>query len=398
MKDYASRRRAAGRLSKAFVLGFLIALTAFPEAAGAAPGSIAGPSAAAGQAEDLPPVPKEAEDAYFRAFDIIQMLTRQSDKAVGSPQWDVAIKRLMEAHDQAPAAPRILRDLGLAHQYRGRASAAVAWFKAAFHAINRFDADSPELRELAKRIDTLSEVPRNQMELALTFALEEIPYMHAKRLPDLGPSGELFPPTADPPAGPVMVDLGNGQWVRNPELYNKDGSPKVRDIPRQRLEEALIRFRLGIGDASAIKEAETFYRAQSGSDPLSWSYVRLNAYNMCLRALTEAESWSEVARVAEEAADWCDRFPNAWNAGQAPQFRELSRQMNEALENAAADKVTQWTDLARELARSDDEVYFQVKIDDLHKMTEKSERLLEGIVGAVEPIGRNLMRLRSIAD
>jgi hypothetical protein len=88
----------------------------------------------------------------------------------------------------------------------------------------------------------------------------------------------------------------------------------------------------------------------------------------------------------------------AWTSGEGPRFRDQGRQMREAVESIGADKATQWIELAQELARSNDEVYFQSKIDGLHKLTEKGGRLLEGIALAVEPIARNLMRLKSVAD
>jgi hypothetical protein len=351
------------------------------------------------QKDQLPPIPKEAEEAYFRALDIIEMLNKQRDQAAGSAEWDVVVKRLMEAQREAPKAPQILRDLGLAHQLRGRASAAVAWFKAAYHAIKRIDTNAPLLGELAKRIERLREVPENQIELALTFALKEIPYVHAKKLPDFGVEGELWLPSAEPPLGPLVVELSGGQATRNPELYNKDGSLKARDVPQYQLERALIKLRLGIGDVSAVADAEDYFRVQDkSSDFLSWSLVRLNAYKLCLKTLTEAESWPQVGRLAGEAAEWCRQVRTAWTSGQESQFNESKQLATEIMQSIREDKTTQWMELATELAGSDDEVYFQAKIDSLHQMTEKGEALLEGIARAVKPVAHNLMRLRSIAD
>jgi hypothetical protein len=360
---------------------------------------VGGPAAALGQSRQLPPVPKAAEDAYLRAWNIIERLTGLPDRAAGSAEWDVAIKRLAEAQSAAPESPQILLNLGLAHQLRGRASAAAAWLQAAAEAIRRIDARSPDLGELAKRIATLREAPKDQMELALTFAYEEIPYLHAKKAPFLGARGELWPPQATPPLGPVAVDLGGGNWTRNPDLYNKDGSPKPQDVPRAWLEMGLIGFRLSLGDVTAIKDAETYYRtSDKSSDILSLSLVRLNAYDRCLDALKAAECWPLVARVAGEAADWCDKVRTAWTDGHGPRFRGLSQEMSEAVNNSRDDRLTQWIDLAQELSRSDDEVYFQAKIAELHKMTDKGEALLEGIAGAVRPIAHNLLRLQSIPD
>jgi hypothetical protein len=218
------------------IAGFLTAAMASLGLAGSGPCGGEERIGTAGQKAELPPVPKDAEEAYFRALDIIEMLNKQPNQAAGSAEWDAVIKRLMEAQREASKTPRILRDLGLAHQLRGRASAAAAWFKAAYYAIRSFDANAPLLGEIAKRIERLRSVPEDQIELALTFAAKEIPYIHAKRVPDYGVEGELWPPSADPPAGPVVVDLSGGQWARNPELFNKDGSPKPRDVPQYQLE------------------------------------------------------------------------------------------------------------------------------------------------------------------
>jgi hypothetical protein len=305
----------------------------------------------------------------------------------------------MEAQREAPKAPRILRDLGLAHQLRGRASAAAAWFKAAYHAIRSFDADSPLLGEIAKRIERLRSVPEDQIELALTFAVKEIPYIHAMNYPNFEVEGDIFPPTADPPAGPPYVQLADGQWTRNPALFNKDGSPKPREVSQTMLKRGFFEFRLAIGDISAVAEAEEYYRTQEeSSDVLSWSWVRLSAYKLCLKALTDAESWPQVARLAGEAAEWCRQVRTAWTVGQEGQFDESKQLATEIMQNAGADKTTQWVDLATELAGSDDEVYFQAKIDRLRQMTERGDEFLEGIAVAIKPVAHNLMRLRSIPE
>ncbi len=350
------------------------------------------------QSGKMPPLPKAAEDAYVRAWNIIETLDALPDKAAGSPQWDVAIKRLMEAQELAPEAPQILRALGLAQKYRGRAAAAAAWSEAALLATRRADPSSPDIAMMAKQIQALKEVPRDQLELGLTFAREELPYLHAKKPPAIGTDEELYPPQASLPMGPVVVDLTGGQGMRNPELYNKDGSPKLPDIPAERLEKALIGFRLSIGDVTAIPEAENFRTEGRTADVITRSLVRLNAYKICLNALTRAEAWPAVARLAAEAADWCEQNRTAWTDGQAPRFRQMSEEMAAAVRNDKTDKIERWIDLAKELARSDDEVYFQVKIDGLHKRTDKGEALLEGIARAVEPIARSLMRLQSIED
>jgi hypothetical protein len=367
--------------------------------AGSGPGAVGERAGTAGQKDQLPPVPKDAEEAYFRALDIIEMLNKQPNQAAGSAEWDVVIKRLMEAQREAPKAPQILRDLGLAHQLRGRASAAAAWFKAAYHAIKSINANAPLLGEIAKRIERLREVPADQIELALTFAVKEIPYIHAMNYPNFEVEGDIFPPTAVPPAGPLYVQLADGQWTRNPALFNKDGSPKPREVSQTMLKRGFFEFRLAIGDISAVAEAEEYFRTEEeSSDVLSWSWVRLSAYKLCLKALTDAESWPQVARLAGEAAEWCRQVRTAWTDGQEAQFNESKQLATEIMRNIREDKTTQWVDLATELAGSDDEVYFQAKIDRLRQMTERGDAFLEGIAVAIKPVARNLMRLRSIAD
>ena len=388
MRRTSPRDRSVTKHTGLIGAAFLAAVLALPA-----------PSGASGiQSGKLPPLPKDAEDAYVRAWNIIETLDALPDKAAGSPQWDVAIKRLMEAQELAPEAPQILRALGLAQQLRGRSASDAAWFEAALLATRRADPSSPDIAEMAKRVRALKEAPRDQLELALTFAREELPYLHAKKPPHIGTNEELYPPMASLPMGPVMVDLTNGQAMRNPELYNKDGSLKEPDIPAERLEMALIHFRLSIGDVTAIAESENFRTEGRPADVLARSLVRLHAYDICLNALTRAEAWPAVARLAGEAADWCEQVRTAWTDGQAPRFRQLSEEMAAAVRNTKGDKIGQWIDLAKELARSDDEVYFQVKIDDLHKRTDKGEALLEGIARAVEPIAHSLMRLQSIED
>jgi hypothetical protein len=351
------------------------------------------------QGTSLPPVPEAAQDAYFRALDVSDILIKRPDKAAGSPEWDIVIKRLMEAQSLAPTAPLILWELGQANQLRGRASAAVAWFKATSHAIKNVNPRAPEIGELAKRIAVVGDIPRNLVELGLTLAHEEIPYIHAKKLPHIGPAGDLWPPQAAPPAGPVVVDLGGGQAARNPDLFYKDGTPKPRDLPPGELEESLIKFRLGIGDVAAIEEAEKFFWANGESpDILSASLVRLNAYELCLRAWFDAAAWPEVIRLADEAAAWCQRVRTAWTSGQDERFLEMKRQAQAALAGAGTDMTVRWAELAKELAISDAEILFQAKIDNLRRTTDKGEAFLEGIARAVEPVGLNLMRLRSIED
>lgn len=397
MTSQAKRSRSANPAARLALAALLAVSTASWSAGGPGPGA-ARPETVS-QAGQLPPIPKDAEEAYFRALDLIEMLNKRPNQAAGSAEWDSVIKRLMEARREAPKAPQILRDLGLAHQLRGRASAAVAWFKAAYHAIKDIDPNAALLGELDKRIQRLRQVPQDQIELALTFAAKEIPYLHAKKMPDLGGRAELFPPSAAPPVAPMVVPLSGDQGALNPELFNKDGSPKVQDVPAYLLERALIEFRLASGDASAIPDAEEHYRLQErSSDITSWSYVRLNAYKLCLKALTDAQSWPQVAQLAEEAAEWCRQIQTAWTAGQEARFDEARETAAEIVRSGDADKAIRWLELAEELSGSDDEVYFQAKIDALHQTTERGEKLLEGITRAVRPIAHNLMRLRSIAD
>jgi hypothetical protein len=387
------------RFGSSLLIGFLMILTAGIHDAGASLPFAAFSMAAAAQADQLPPVPKEAEAAYFRAWDIIERLDKRPDKAIGSPEWDVAIKRLMEAQAQAPSAPVILKSLGLAHQYRGRNCAAIAWLKAATLAIRKVNAESPQIGEIAKRIDQLRNMPKDQIELALTFARGEIPRIHAKSIPDSGVKGDLWPIRATPPLGPIVIQLPNGQWGQNPDLFNKDGSAKVLDIPKERLEEFLIELRLGIGDTTAIAEAEKYWKAHGSSpDSQAMPYLRGNAITICLKAMSEAGAWPEVIRLAGEAVSWCDGTPAIWAHSACPRFRELKQQASENPAKEKRNKLTQWVELAKDLAKSDDEVYLQDKIDGLHNMTEKGEMLLEGIARAIRPIGHNLLRLKSIEE
>ncbi len=397
-------RNTVGRLAVMLVAAAL----ALPPAAAGMPARAAlnGQSARAAN-DELPPVPKEAQDAYLRAYDIIGMLNQRADKAAGSPEWETVIKRLMEAQAIASTAPRILRDLGLAQEYRGRSSAAVAWFEAARCAIAETNPGSSQLEEIGKRIERLKQAPENLIEVALDFAKGEIPFLHAKRLPAIEVP-DIWPSRPMPPVGPMMVQQANGQWVRNPDLFMKDGTAKEIDLEPEQLEKFLIGLRLSIGDPSAITEAEEFWKKHwndhlGGGSNESLEYVEVSqvhvgAAKACIQAFVAAKAWRDVENLADEAAAWCDRSHFLPSSEGAQAFRQLKQQAVENIGQESEDKLSQWLELAAELSRSDDEIYFQASIDGLRQMTEKGDVVLAKIARAVQPIGRNLLRLRSIAD
>jgi len=126
--------------------------------------------------------------------------------------------------------------------------------------------------------------------------------------------------------------------------------------------------------------------------------VRYNAYHECVESLAEAQDWPDVVSLADEAARWCDSQPYDVGHTGAQHFRQVKQAASDSLEEDKGDKVSRWAELAKDLAKSDDEVYLRAKIDELRQITEKGEVILEGIANAIRPIGHNLMRLRGIAD
>jgi hypothetical protein len=342
----------------------------------------------------LPAVPKEAEDAYVRGYELCTELAARPDKAAGSGEWETAIKRLMEAQALAPASPRILQALGLAHQYRGRCLAAVAWLQAASKAIEKTNPGHPQIEENAKRIKVLTETPQNQIEMALDFAKGEIPKLHVHRLPSSGVK-DVWPPYAAPPVGPMVVQLANGQWVQNPDLFNKDGSAKLLDVPDREIEMFLIELRLGLGDPSAVGEAEDLWAKFTGSNA---DRVHISAAKADVQAYVESKAWSDVDRLSREAAEWCDGHASLAGRDGVSYFRDLAQK---AVRNAAAESsgaLDRWLALAIELSWADEELQFQPNIEHAREVADRGGVVLEIIANTIRPIGRNLLRLRSIDD
>jgi hypothetical protein len=400
-------------------MSLLAVLVVNDAAAGNAVPSIAGRQITSGAGYKFPQVPKEAEDAYFRAYDVIQVLKQRQDRAAGSPEWDVVVKRLMEAQAIAPTAPRILQDLGLAHELRGRCLAAAAWYKAAYYAIEKIDPGSSQLDENAKRIKVMTETAESQIELALTFAKGEIPNIHATRLPgnwlfDKGLVVFMSLLVAPVRFGPLKVQLPNGQMINNPDLFFEDGTAKPAYYAAKELERYLIVLRLSIGDPSAIAEAEAhaLYGSTPGSssEKLGIVNIRNNASMACIQAFVAAKAWSDIEQLADEAIRWNDSDPYKAGIFEVSEIRELKQQAIENSRQESGDKLGRWLALAEELSMADDELYFQSKIGKLREtaanrrvdlqghFTEQNDIILETVAQVVGPIGHRLLRLRSIAD
>ncbi len=336
----------------------------------------------------LPPVPAAAREDLANASEVIEMLMRRPDKAVGSGEWDVVIERLMKAQEKAPESPQILNDLGLAQEMRGRNLAAIDWFTAAWWATKDVDLHLPQVRELYKRIGTLNRKVEDEIELLLRFAKDEVPYIHTTVAPQ--PEGEVmhlpFPPRAVVLGDHIeILPNGEGHWVHYP----------APEIPKEELEEYIIELELSIGYYKAIQEAVEYGQKYCPGVEIDVHYT---AFQAVIDVYTKAGDWATVSSLSSSARTWAEG-PGRGSSSLSEAFEKSRLEANEKVgqENPKT-KVAQWIALAKEQSKSDDEVLLDAKIENLRHGATKDVSLLEGVAKILKPIGYGRLRQSAVTS
>jgi hypothetical protein len=337
-------------------------------------------------AEELPPVPREAQDAYGKGEIQIERTLEKKKKgeAVTADDWDVALGFFTEAQQKAPTSPTILKWLAIAHEGRGAFVAAKAWLNAYLAAFPRAK-DRLAIVQHTRELELQAQVVIRKVFAEALSAAELVPHHGLGTVwsPDRGSAGMAW----STPIHRVhcrtevmflQADAGDVEGAASTAKTLADG------------------IRQGSWDQPAVE-------GRNASD--EW-HRRFSVWKAGHDAMAATGDWAGAMAlyVEHHRAGLLDQEGAASLFRDVFDFRFYPRGLRDEI-RSKIDKgrdqplgLSDWLALANEVSKASDEPGLELRLKQIRGGALKPAEMVMAVARTAVPIGQALLRVRALEN